>query len=179
MSPILFNLYTSELFSLLDRAGAGNRVKGLYMGLFCYADDLALASSSIASLQTMLNITADYAKKHNITFSTNVIVSKSKTKSMIFSSEKKKEIPCNKILDGKPLTWVKEYKYLGTMLSNDIEMLEFDISVKREKFIENANALVQEFRWAHPAILAKINDIYKHIWCQPLPVEEQELGQTL
>ena len=160
LSPILFNLYTAELFEILDKAKVGNRVKGVYMGLFGYADDLALASSSLASLQTMLDITSEYARSHDITFSTNEIIAKSKTKAMVFSNEKKKGIPANLMLNGKPLPWVNVYKYLGTMVTNELEMLEYDIGVKRAKYVENANALLQEFRWAHPAIMTKINEIY-------------------
>ena len=108
----------------------------------------------------MLDIASEYARSHDITFSTNEIIAKSKTKAMVFSNEKKKGIPANLMLNGKPLPWVNVYKYLGTMVTNELEMLEYDIGVKRAKYVENANALLQEFRWAHPAILTRINEVY-------------------
>ena len=110
LSPILFNLYTSELFDILDRAGHGNRINDFYMELFGYADDLALSSNTVAGLKEMLNIPAEYAEKHNITFSTNINVTQSKTKSIVFGAEKNSEIPNNLMLNGKPLPWVESVK---------------------------------------------------------------------
>ena len=64
------------------------------------------------------------------------------------------------VLDGKPLPWVDNVKYLGSIITNNKEILEQDISAKRAKFINNVNCLIQEFKWAHPSILARINLIY-------------------
>ena len=108
----------------------------------------------------MLDKTASYAEVHNIQFSTNVNVQKSKTKCMVFGQSKNDSEPGRMILNGKELPWVDTAKYLGTMISNEKEILETDIDMKRGRFIENANSLQQEFRWAHPAIMARINTIY-------------------
>ena len=83
LSPILFNLYTSDLFGILQK-GPGARIRGIYYGLFGYADDLALVCNTVGGLQIMLDATSSYAADHNIMFSTNAVIEKSKTKGMIF-----------------------------------------------------------------------------------------------
>ena len=84
LSPVLFNLYTNELFKLLEEAGDGGRIRGIFYGLFGYADDLAIVCNTLPGLQRMISITSQYAASHNIVFSTNPIIAKSKTKSMAF-----------------------------------------------------------------------------------------------
>ena len=159
LSPILFNLYTKDLFNLLEKIG-GPRIGGEFFGVFGYADDLALFSNSRTHLQTMLEVTENYASVYNIQFSTNTIIAKSKTKGMIFGMQKGETMPENLILNGKKLPWVDDIKYLGTVVTNDHEVLEKDINMKRARYITNANTLVQEFSWAHPSIKCRINNIY-------------------
>ena len=108
----------------------------------------------------MLDKTANYVECHNIQFSTNVNITKSKTKCMMFGKDKNWVIPEKLVLNGKHLPWVETAKYLGSMISNKKDILETDISMKRGKFIENANTLLQEFKWAHLAIMARIIMIY-------------------
>ena len=159
LSPILFNLYTKDLFNLLEKTG-GPRIGGEYFGVFGYADDLALFSNSRSQLQTMLDITEKYATEYNIKFSTNAVIAKSKTKGMVFGMQKGESIPENLILNGKKLPWVDEIKYLGTLVTNEFEVLEKDINTKRARYITNANTLLQKFSWTHPSIKCRINSIY-------------------
>ena len=162
LSPILFNFYTSELAKILDNGGqgCGARISGYYHGLFGYADDLGLLSNDRESMQEMLDKTASYAEKHNIIFSTNDIVEKSKTKSMIFGFGKQEDNPENLVLNGKKLPWVEKIKYLGTVITNKSVILETDIEIKRANFVDNVNSLRQQFHWAHPAVMSQINHIY-------------------
>ena len=66
----------------------------------------------------------------------------------------------NMILNKKPLPWVDTVKYLGCQVSNSRDILGGDITAKRARFIDNVHACMQEFHWAHPSILSKINYIY-------------------
>ena len=160
LSPVLFNMYTTELFNILDKLGCGARIRGIFFGLFGYADDLALMSNTVEGLQKMLDETAEYARAHNINFSTNEIIEKSKTKSMVFGGRKGNVPEKSMMLNDKPLPWVKRVKYLGTIITNDHDKLKEDVGSKRAKFIDNANSLLQEFRSAHPCIKSQINMIY-------------------
>ena len=108
----------------------------------------------------MLETTEKYATEFNIQFSTNSIIAKSKTKGMIFGMQRGDSVPANSILNGKKSPWVDQIKYLGTLVTNDYEILEKDINTKRARYISNANNLLQEFSWAHPSIKCRINNIY-------------------
>ena len=80
-SPIFFNLYIDNLFTLLKDYGLGCTIENLYYGFLGYADDGALlAASRQAFLQQMLNICSSYFEAHDIKISVNDIVIKSKTK---------------------------------------------------------------------------------------------------
>ena len=142
----------SDLFCILDR--------GIFFGLFGYADDLALLSSTVSGLQRMLDITAEFARNHNIIFSTNTVIEKSKTKVMVFGHNRKNDPLKLMYLDGKHLPWVRRIKYLGTIITNEFYMLEEDIASKRAKFIEFSNSIIQEFKYAHPSVKSAINSIY-------------------
>ena len=85
---------------------------------------------------------------------------KSKTKGMIFSN---KEIDWSTepvVLCGNKLPWVSEAKYLGNTVTNIVNGMSKDISVKRASFIERNCELIQEFGYAHPAVQCKINQIF-------------------
>ena len=160
LSPVLFNLYTSDLFKILSKLGPGARINSLYYGLFGYADDLALLCNSVSGLQEMLNATAKFAEEYNIEFSTNDIIAKSKTKGMMFAKKKENDPKHKMMLKGKELPWVTKIKYLGTIISNSHNKLEEDIASKRARFIDNCNSLLQEFKYANPLVKSKINTIY-------------------
>ena len=57
ISPILFNIYTADLFHLLDDEGDGEglRIGKDYHGVYGYADDLALLCSTLEGLQRMFD----------------------------------------------------------------------------------------------------------------------------
>ena len=160
LSPVLFNFYTSELFSILSKCGAGARIDDLYYGLFGYADDLGLLSSTLEGLQTMLKETEKYAEEHNIMFSTNDIIAKSKTKASVFGLGRGVDPDHHLVLNNKALPWVDKAKYLGSIISNGDSPLLDDMKSKRARYIDNVHSLSQEFAWAHPAVKCQINDIY-------------------
>ena len=65
LSPVLFNVYTSELFDILDKCGDGARIDEIYYGLFGYAYDLGLLSNTLEGLQRMLRVTEVYVCKRS------------------------------------------------------------------------------------------------------------------
>ena len=54
LSPILFSLYLNQLISRLRHIGMGCHMKGLFTGVFIYADDITLLEPSRASLALIL-----------------------------------------------------------------------------------------------------------------------------
>ena len=106
----------------------------------------------------MVDICSDCAGKHNLSFSANENPNKSKTKCIAFL--KKKELPALKMfLEQKPLPWVTSIKHLGVTI-NDKMCIGQDIMEKRAQYIVKINELMQEFHFANPSLVAKLNDIY-------------------
>ena len=89
-SPTFFSIYLDDLFVILNNSGLGCRIGPHFYGIQGYADDCALLSPDHHGLQQMLNICKTYFDQHKRTISTNVIVSKTKTKCIVFRS---KEVP--------------------------------------------------------------------------------------
>ena len=89
-------------------------------GVHGYADDLFLCPSR-SGLKKMLNIASRFAAEHKISFSTNVIPAKSKTKGIVFSDRKLRFNPVPIKLDGNPLQWVEQSKYLGNRVTGLVD----------------------------------------------------------
>jgi len=77
-SPLYFNVYLDDLFLMIKESGLGSHIGNYFYGLFGYADDCALLSSTRQGIQTMLNICSKYFSDHGINVSVNVIVQKIK-----------------------------------------------------------------------------------------------------
>ena len=160
LSPVLFCFYMNDLFLTLKKGRTGCYIGNYFAGVFGYADDLLLLCPSRSGLQRMLDTAYKYASDHRISFSTNPVPEKSKTKGIIFSSKPLNWQPTPVNLCGNPLPWVKSAKYLGNNLTGIIDGLAQDVKIKRARFIERNIELNQEFQFAHPEIKTRINQIY-------------------
>ena len=160
ISPILFNFYMDNLFDLLKVSGSGCVINNFYAGCFGYADDLFFLCPSRKGLQEMLDIAKKYVDNHIISFSTSLDPSKSKTKGIVFSKRPLKYSPAPLILNGNPLPWVEQAKYLGNDITNIPDGWKKDTKCKRAMFIERNIEINQEFPSAHPEIKCRINRIY-------------------
>ena len=158
LSPHLYCIYTDDLFELLRKKNTGCWMNNTFVGILGYADDLILLSPSLDGLQSMMKTCADYAKTHNLSFSTHVNPKKCKTKCMAFVNNDR-ELR-NIMLDGKPLPWVNASKHLGCKLGRNICGLKDDLMEKRAIFINKVNEIVQEFYFAHPLTKIRINNIF-------------------
>ena len=147
ISAILFCVYVNDLYVLLRRKKLGCWVNSEYNGIVEYSDDILLLSPSRDALQDMLHTCETYAKEHNLQFSTNNIPSKSKTKCMAFVKDKR-ELK-NMMLCGKILPWVDNVKHLGSVISNDSDVMGNDTLQKRASYINRNNEILQEFHYAH------------------------------
>ena len=103
----------------------GCQLNGIYLGIWVYADYIVLLSPSRAGLQFMTNMCEHYASEHNLKFSTNANIAKSKTKCMIFSDPIINTANiCPIMLNGMPLPYL-----------NELNKLSKDCISKRAKFI--------------------------------------------
>ena len=100
----------------------------------------------------------EYARTHNLQFSTDPNPQKCKTKCMAFL-QNKRVLP-DMYLCGNPLPWVDKLKHLGNTITNKIDGGQADIKVKRANYIEKNNNILQEFSFADPLSKLRLNSIY-------------------
>ena len=160
LSAILYCYYMNGLFALLRERRAGCWVSGEYYGMVGYSDDNLLLAPSRDALQEMLDTCESYAEEHNLIFSTDPNPVKCKTKCIAFLKKSREIAPLS--LCGNPLPCVESAKHLGIFFKNKIEGMKHDIMVKRAKFIDRNNDIVQEFSFAHPKTKLKMNQIYNY-----------------
>ena len=68
LSPLIFNDYLDELILLLREQGVGCHKNGMFVGAFCYADDVTLLASIGMALNAMLDTCTCFADAHNLLF---------------------------------------------------------------------------------------------------------------
>ena len=159
ISAVFFCIYTDDMIKELKKNQDGCWIDNHYLGIIAYADDIVLLAPSIDSLQKMIDTCSNYASRHNLKFSTNENVQKSKTKCMAFL-RKKKDLR-NLKLDKKELPWVNSVIHLGTIITNEIDNLTSqDLKQKRAMYIAKNNELNQEFFFAHHRTKILINNVY-------------------
>ena len=137
---------------------SGCWVSGEFFGMIGNSDDNWILAPSRTALQEMISTCEEYATKHNLIFSTDPNPRKCKTKCIAFLKKPRDLLPV--FLCGNPLPWVESGQHLGNSFLNKIDGMGQDIKVKRAKFIDKSNELMQEFRFAHPRIKLKMNEIY-------------------
>ena len=158
LSPLLFNLYIDKIFSTLRRKKVGCWLGGKYTGIVGYADDLLLLCPSANGLQTMIKTCENYANEHGLTFSTDIIPSKSKTKCIKFEVDAK-NVPDIQLGNNK-LPWVSNADHLGVHINININGLSEDIQRKRASYIQRNNEIIQETPKSHPNLRCQINSLF-------------------
>ena len=158
LSSILYCVYTNGLFEKLRRLKSGCHVGHNYVGVIGYADDLFLMSPSLDGLQDMLKVCEQYAKDHNLRFSTDPNPQKSKTKCMAFL-QKERELRGLQLCNDT-LPWVGSGKHLGMKIENVRDIFKKDIKEKRARYIQGNNQLMQEFSFASTRTKVFINRVY-------------------
>ena len=98
LSPLLFNIATHDIMQAIQT----KEVKA-----YIYADDMALVSTSINSLQTAFNRLVEWARSNDLT------LNRTKTVQMTFKRGGKQARADSIYLEGQPLTKVKSFRYLG------------------------------------------------------------------
>ena len=110
-SPLLFNLYISDIFELLKNDSALTLNGQEYFNALMYADDMVIMSATEEGLQKSLTALNDYCKKWKFN------VNHKKTKCMIFSkASKTKNIDFT--INSRIIENTKEFKYLGISINS-------------------------------------------------------------
>ena len=67
-SPFLFNVLYQELVNELSNSADGIKITNVSYNVFCYADDILLASLTVTVLQNMINLADQYISDHGLRF---------------------------------------------------------------------------------------------------------------
>ena len=135
LSPMLFNLYTENIF----REGLdGVRMGGEEFSNLRYADDTVLIADSAKELQKLV----DEVKNRSLVKGLKMNVKKTKT--MVIRKNVKSRCKVEITVDGKVLEQVKQYLYLGHIITEDGKCeveIKRRIEIARSNFISMKNLL--------------------------------------
>jgi len=116
----------------------------LFVEYIMYADDLLLMSTSVLTLQSMLDICHDYGVKHDIIFNSG------KSCCMKVGHKNSANIT-NMLLNNVPIEWVDNFKYLGVVFTTG-NSLHVDCSYVKRKFYAACNAILVKCKYADDII---------------------------
>ena len=73
-SPMLYNVFYQPLVDKLSSCNVGIVIHNQKCNVYCYADDLLLASSTATGLQTLINIAVNHVSERGLSFNpTNTV----------------------------------------------------------------------------------------------------------
>ncbi len=112
LSPLLFCLFLSDLEEFRE----DGEMKGIALvysklRLLLFADDLVLLSESTHDLQLTVDLLNEYCAKWDLKITLIT------TKIILFDSHRRSMNSVHILLNGMEIELVKEYKYLGLLLS--------------------------------------------------------------
>ena len=110
LSPLLFNLFINDIPKIFDKSCRAVTLNKTELNCLMYADDIVLLSETEDGLRNCLEKLMVYNEKWHLK------LNHKKTKTMIFQAKYKKKL--NIILNGHPLEEVKQFKYLGNIITN-------------------------------------------------------------
>ena len=118
LSPLLFNLYTSDLAMVLKQTGEGVLCDNFRVHMLSYADDICILAESEGDLQRMLQTLATWCENWNL------VINTAKTQVVHFRNRKSPRSAFQFSLNGVNLDTVQKYRYLGLVINEHIDMSE-------------------------------------------------------
>ena len=110
LSPLLFNVFVDDLPHIFDISCRPVSLNKHKINCLMYADDIVLLSETEEGLKKSLNQLSGYCDNWCLK------VNQKKTKTMIFQNKVTKHLKI--VFDKHPLEEVKQFKYLGNILTN-------------------------------------------------------------
>ena len=110
ISPRIFSLYVDDLIARLRKRGIGCHIIELFIACLFYADDLCLIAPTRSAMQELINCCQEYCAEYCLSFNIK------KSKILIFGNATKDQFSAL-TLNGNPLQFVSEWKYLGVTVS--------------------------------------------------------------
>ena len=149
LSAKFWAVYMDDLILQLSQTSKGCHVHGLYLACILYADDVCLLTPSRKSLQVLMDVCANYANTWCIRYNER------KTKLMYYGKDFNSFSCAPVFLNGQPLQFVTEWKYLGVVLISD---KHFICSAKKPwaSFFRSSNTILNVLRKPSEPVLMKL-----------------------
>ena len=109
---MLFNVFNQKLVHLLSTCYSGININNEAYNVICYADDIILASLSIAGLQQLIDTASSFIKAGSLNFNPSETVCTTFGKHHLTTAPKS-------ILNDTIFTEEKQVKYMESILSNN------------------------------------------------------------
>ena len=153
-------MYCDPLLSRLQALGVGCQLGGLYVGAVMYCDDLLLLAPNRRAMVMMMEEVEKFAESSNITFSTDLEPTKSKSK-VIFVCGKETRLPkpAPISLCGQLLPYVSTASHLGHKL-HESGLMDHDARVKRAQYIGELVEVRETYSFASPVEVLRAADLY-------------------
>ena len=151
LSPLLFNAYLDELILLLREQGVGCHMNGMFVGAFCYADDVTLLAPTGMALNAMLDTCTRFADAHDLSFNS------SKTKCM-FIDRSCLQLHSDVRFMGRSVEFVNSVDLLGVPLYADLKANHTHRNV--QKFYCKVNSVLFDFKDIPSDVKSKLMDTY-------------------
>jgi hypothetical protein len=133
LSPVLFLIYVDDLLNTLRTSRLGCIIRGFYVGVIMYADDIILVSSSVSALQSMLVLCASELDKIDMCINVK--------KTMCIRVGLRFKECCSELLIGNQIVkWVQQVRYLGVYITA-AKSFKVDLTVAKKKFFISANSI--------------------------------------
>lgn len=121
LSPLLFTVYIDDLARELDNTGAGLQLPRTQHHFACQllADDLVLTAPDVPSMQRLMDVCTRWARKWRMEFGIQkcgLLHPRHEDGSLELGP-----MPLVK-LQGQPVEWVADYRYLGLPLRHDLSL---------------------------------------------------------
>ena len=144
LSGLLFNVYIDSLLNRISKMNVGCKL-GIFNGnIIAYADDIVLLAPSANALRLLLNEINTGASELELSFNYE------KSKIIVFrSNSRKNELKSISSfeINGQSFEVVKSIKYLGYIISDQMDYIE-DINRVKSKFYAEFNVLLRNFSFA-------------------------------
>ena len=154
-SSLLFAFYINETLNEIRSLDIGCRMNGENLNIVAYADDVILLSPSLKGLQDLINrislLFTDLCLKINVDKSKYIMFKHRKTNSDALS--------CTVLLNGSPLERIKELKYLGVILTENLD-LSADTDRILKSFLAQFNGVYQKFHFLPRYLLSFLFKTY-------------------
>ena len=160
LSPLLFSVYLDDLIKDLRKLSLGCHIGGLWYGACGYADDLVLLAPNRDVLQRMLYVCEQYAADHNMSFSTDPVPARSKSKLLLFCGKSPRpKFPDPLQFNGEYLPWVEVVDHLGHTLHQDSTMIK-GCQRARAKFIARSLEVRNQLSFDDPLIFLRALQVF-------------------